>query len=192
MFFFLFRLKRRTASSECRSAPLDVFLSAVLEEDRKAVEAARFRAIQDQTLYSVDYRLVRPDGTVRFVVSNGELIFKNGGPVRMHGTVQDITDRKQLEEELRHAQKLQAIGRLAGGVAHDFNNLLTVILGQTSVVHKNLDEASPLRAKVAKVKHAGERAASITQQLLAFSRKQVLRPRVLNLNALAASSHQGR
>jgi PAS domain S-box-containing protein len=163
---------------------LDVFLSAVLEEDHKAVETARFRAIQDKTPYSVDYRLMRPDGTVRCVVSNGELIFENGGLVRMHGTVQDITDRKQLEEELRQAQKLQAIGRLAGGVAHDFNNLLTVILGQTNVVYRHLDEANPLRAKLAEVKYAGERAASVIQQLLAFSRKQVLQPRVLNLNAL--------
>lgn len=162
----------------------DVLRMVVSDEDCKAVKAAWFRSIQDQTPYSVDYRILRPDGRVRFVVSHGEPIVENGQPVRMLGTTQDITDRKQLEEELRQAQKLQAIGRLAGGVAHDFNNLLTVILGYTNLVYRKLDEESPLRTKLAEVKQAGERAASITQQLLAFSRKQVLQPKVLNLNAL--------
>lgn len=98
------------------------------------------------------------------------------------GISTDITERKQLEENLRHVQKLEAVGHLAGGVAHDFNNLLTVILGFADFLSRRMDTDHPWRASVLEIQKAAERAATLTQQLLAFSRKQMLVPVVLNLN----------
>ncbi len=96
----------------------------------------------------------------------------------------DVTERRQLEEQLRQAQKLEAIGRLAGGVAHDFNNALAAILGISGVVLEDLREDDPLRNDLEDIRSAGERAAGLTRQLLAFSRKQVSAPRPVDLNAV--------
>ena len=98
----------------------------------------------------------------------------------------DITEQKRLEEQLQVAQKMEAVGRLAGGVAHDFNNLLSVILNYTTFMLEELGEDDPLRQDVAEIRSAGERAAGLTRQLLAFSRKQVLEPQVLDLNETVA------
>jgi len=97
----------------------------------------------------------------------------------------DITDRIKLEEQVRHAQKMESIGRLAGGVAHDFNNLLTVMLGFTAQAKEGLSSHDPARADLTEVEEAGAKAASLTRQLLAFARRQVTEPRVLDLNAVA-------
>jgi PAS domain S-box-containing protein len=100
------------------------------------------------------------------------------------GIARDMTERKELENQLRQAQKMEAIGRLAGGVAHDFNNLLTVINGYSEMVIAQLTEQDPRRKQVEEIKKAGDRAASLTRQLLAFSRRQVLTPTVLDLNVV--------
>jgi len=96
--------------------------------------------------------------------------------------IRDTTERLALEERLRQSQKMEAVGRLAGGIAHDFNNLLTIILGYSQILADGLPAGSRLADSTAQIKSAGERAAGITRQLLAFSRKQVLSPRVINLN----------
>ena len=97
---------------------------------------------------------------------------------------QDVTERRQLEQQLRQAQKMEAIGQLAGGVAHDFNNLLTAILGYSDLLATEVGEQSPMLESIDEIRKAGERAASLTRQLLAFSRRQVLEPKVLDLNGL--------
>ena len=94
----------------------------------------------------------------------------------------DITDHKRLEEQLQQSQRLEAVGRLAGGIAHDFNNLLTAILGYCDLAETRLSRESPAQEDLNEIRSAGERAVALTQQLLAFSRKQVMNPRVLNLN----------
>ena len=104
----------------------------------------------------------------------------------MIGAMMDITQRKQLEEELRQAQKMEAVGRLAGGVAHDFNNLLTIITGRTHLVLGKLKADDPVRRSVEVIQKTADRAAGLTRQLLAFSRKQVLQRSVLDLNAMVA------
>jgi len=99
----------------------------------------------------------------------------------------DITQRKQLEQQLRQAQKMETIGKLAGGIAHDFNNLLTAIMGYSELVLVNMEPDSPHRENLEEIRLAGKRASSLTHQLLAFSRKQVLKPKILNLNQVVKS-----
>jgi two-component system cell cycle sensor histidine kinase/response regulator CckA len=111
------------------------------------------------------------------------------GDGKVIGTVtigRDITELKRLEAQLLQAQKMEAVGQLAGGVAHDFNNLLTVIMGNAALVFDSLAADDPTRRSIAEIQQASERAATLTRQLLAFSRKQVLQPRVANLNSLLA------
>jgi PAS domain S-box-containing protein len=105
----------------------------------------------------------------------------SGAPARV-AAVRDVSSRKKLEEELRHAQKMEAVGRLAGGIAHDFNNLLSVIIGGVELVALSLDAGSPAGKPLSDVRAAAEKAAELTRQLLAFGRKQVVAPRALDLN----------
>ncbi len=101
-------------------------------------------------------------------------------------TALDVTDRKQLEEQFRQAQKMEAVGRLAGGIAHDFNNLLMVIQGYGDLLAERLQTGDPLRRNAEQIQMAAQRATSLTQQLLAFSRKQMLAPKVLNIQTVVA------
>jgi PAS domain S-box-containing protein len=112
---------------------------------------------------------------------------EHGGRRARLAVLLDITGRLQLEEQLRQAQKMEAVGMLAGGVAHDFNNLLTIITGYSQLILNNLGLNDPNRHSVEQIMKAGERAAALTKQLLAFSRRQVLQPRVLDLNKLVTS-----
>ena len=105
--------------------------------------------------------------------------------------VQWVEHERAHQEQLRQLQKMEAVGRLAGGVAHDFNNMLTAIIGYSQLIQARLEAASPLRYEVGEIQKAGQRAASLTGQLLAFSRKQVLQPKVLNLNAVVAEMRTG-
>lgn len=109
---------------------------------------------------------------------------QDGAPAHLEFFAEDITERRVLERQLRMAQKMEAVGRLSGGVAHDFNNLLGVIIGYSQVIKKKMGKDNPLLEHVEEVEKAGQRAASLTKQLLAFSRQQVLTPAVLNLNAV--------
>lgn len=157
-----------------------------VSEVRQGIE----RALAGETTGSSEIEVLAKDGN-RFVLEVGsQIVWKEGKPVGIQGIARNITDRKQLEGQFLQAQKMEAIGRLAGGVAHDFNNLLNVILGYATLLLDKLD-ADDLRRRFAEqIKRSGERATILTRQLLAFSRKQVLQLRVLDLNRLVADMEQ--
>jgi PAS domain S-box-containing protein len=146
---------------------------------------------KQKTFTRLEVCLRRIDGRPVWVLAGASLIEdEQGKPASIEGTLIDITERKRLEEQLRQSAKMEAVGRLAGGVAHDFNNLLTAVLGYSDLLLERLPAASPLWRYAAEVKKAGERASSLTRQLLAFSRQQVLAPQVLNLNTVVADMHE--
>jgi PAS domain S-box-containing protein len=138
-----------------------------------------------QGLSFIDEELTvrRKDGTAITLHASGRASRDENGRLILETIVEDVSERRALERQLRQAQKMDAIGRLAGGVAHDFNNLLTVIAGYTDLTVEALGEQHPLRKELDEVKKATARATSLTRQLLAFSRQQVLEPRVMDINA---------
>ncbi|HEX7941981.1 MAG TPA: PAS domain S-box protein, partial [Gemmatimonadaceae bacterium] len=141
----------------------------------------------DAAAWSEEYRFRRSDGSYATVLDRGYLLRDEGGrAARMVGSMIDLTERKELEAQLRQAQKMEAVGQLAGGVAHDFNNLLTVIKVHAELALEELGVTHPLYGGLHEIHKAAARAATLTRQLLAFSRKQLLQPRVLDLNAVVA------
>jgi two-component system, cell cycle sensor histidine kinase and response regulator CckA len=130
-----------------------------------------------------EYR--RPDGKSLHAIENAVGVFDEGGDlIEIRGYVIDTTQRKQLEDQLRQSQKMEAVGQLAGGIAHDFNNILTVILGFSELLLASFEPDTPGRADVEEIQKAGKRASDLTRQLLAFSRRQVVQPVVLDVNVV--------
>ena len=129
----------------------------------------------------VTFRL--KSGEQRTGLESAELI-EVAGQRCIIAILQDVTEKRSLEGKLRQAQKMEAIGQLTGGIAHDFNNLLSVIIGYAEIIEQGLPPHADLQKECREIKKAGERAASLTRQLLAFSRQQVLRPRIVDLNAV--------
>jgi two-component system, cell cycle sensor histidine kinase and response regulator CckA len=137
--------------------------------------------------FFAEYRILWPDGTVRWLRGVGRVdLGEHGEPVRAVGISLDTTDRHTLEEQYLQAQKMEAIGRLAAGVAHDFNNLLTAILGYAELVRAGLPPDDSRRGDIEEIQKAGTSAMTLTQQLLAFSRKQIIEPTLLDLNLVVS------
>ena len=161
------------------------FLSMVHPEDRVRVSSLNEDAVERCGAFSMEFRVVAGDGTVRWrqtmarVLPNAE-----GRAERMIGVSRDVTERVVLEAQLRQAQKMEAVGQLAGGVAHDFNNLLTIITTGVTFARESLPPGTPAIEELAMVDEAAGRAARLTRQLLAFSRKQVLQPELADLNRI--------
>jgi PAS domain S-box-containing protein len=163
-------------------ASYEAFLDTVHPEDREAVDQAYADSLKNRTPYAIDHRLLFPDGRIKYVHEQGETCYAGDEPQRSIGTVQDVTKQKQLEEQLRQSQKMEAVGQLAGGVAHDFNNMLGVIMGHAELALRNATMDNNLRKNLEEILEAARRSTEITRQLLAFARKQTIEPRVLDLN----------
>jgi two-component system cell cycle sensor histidine kinase/response regulator CckA len=177
-------------------------------DDRPRALAACLDAITRCADHRLDYRVITKDGRTRWIRDVVRVTCEAGRAMRVYGVMIDVTPASEatpvrdepsrddgsragvvpessgLEGQLRQGQKMEAVGRLAGGIAHDFNNLLTVIIGYAELVLQQLAAGTPLHADVEEIRHAGTSAASLTRQLLAFSRKQILEPQILDLNTV--------
>jgi two-component system cell cycle sensor histidine kinase/response regulator CckA len=170
---------------------MEDWVACLLPEDAETTLAAMQANIEKGGGVS-EFRIRRrDDGEIHWLEARGQVIHQDGRPIRMIGINTDITERKRAEiemkalsEQFRHAQKMEAVGRLAGGMAHDFNNLLMVIRGYTEIIAERLPGEDPLHKHSEEVIKAADRASSLTRQLLAFSRKQVLSPVVFNAGDL--------
>ncbi len=154
------------------------------EDDRALVSEGLEQALRTGRYGPFEHRLVRDTGEVRWVAASGTVVRDHAGNwLRIVGSMQDITHRRVLEARLLEAQKLESIGRLAGGVAHDFNNMLTAILGNVHLA-ASASSLADAQSLLGEVREAAERSAALTAQLLAFARRQVIEPKVVDLNAL--------
>lgn len=162
------------------------FLELVHPDDRQGLMAAARRAVSKGVEYRFDHRIIRPDGETRLVSERACLERSGDGQLlRLVGTIQDVTEQRQLEQRLAQADRMEGIGRLAGGVAHDFNNLLTVINGYCDLLLEGSGRNESYLRPVREIRKAGTRAAELTNQLLAFGRRQVTQPRLVDLNTAA-------
>jgi two-component system cell cycle sensor histidine kinase/response regulator CckA len=171
-------------------ATSDGFLDLIHADDRREVEASFGRAIAGDRVCAVEFRVVWPDNSLHWIFGRAQASYDaDGVPLRLLGVAVDIDERRSLEDQLRQAQKMDAIGQLAGGVAHDFNNLLTAIKGYSGLLLRSLTpDDHERRSDIQEIVIAADRATSLTGQLLAFSRKQILQPTVLDLNDLVAGT----
>ncbi|MHC4385323.1 MAG: PAS domain S-box protein, partial [Planctomycetota bacterium] len=158
-------------------------------DDLEGVLGALSGAMEQKRGHELEYRMVAADGRTVWIRDTVSLVVENRRVAKLRGLMVDITEKKEAEEALRHSeeqlrqsQKMEAIGRLAGGIAHDFNNLLTAITGYSDLLLKGLGKGHRLEREATEISKAAQRAADLTGQLLAFSRQQVLQPKVLDLN----------
>ena len=152
------------------------------DSDQRAIEQIKITGVA----HPWEKEFLRKDGSRVAVLIGIATLVAAEGDIECVAFVVDVSERKKLEQQLRQGQKMEAVGRLSGGIAHDFNNLLMVIIGYGELLVERLGENDPLRKNAEEINKAGQRAASLTQQLLAFSRQQVLQPKILDLNSVVA------
>jgi len=155
----------------------------VPQEDHEVIEAAEAACLRGER-FQADYRIVKKDGSIIWVSDTAVVVSGSDSHPVMEGIIIDITERKVLENQLQQSRRMEAVGRLAGGIAHDFNNLLTIIKGYAELALQRSGISPELRTDVMQMESASERASALVRQLLAFSRKQVLQPKVIDLNAI--------
>jgi PAS domain S-box-containing protein len=160
----------------------EAFFELVHPDDRPMLAMAITRAIDDGAPYRNEFRIMAPAGKTRWIANLGQVYRDDvGRPLRMIGFVRDITDRKQAEEELRDAHRMEGIGQLAGGFAHHFNNLLAVIVGHVEMASE-MSGSEAIDADLQTIRQAAQRAALLTRQLLTFAGKQIVDFKIINLN----------
>lgn len=152
--------------------------------DREEVLAEMDRSAASGEGLNIEYRVLARDGRILWFRNQTALLDNNGSPHFAHGVMFDITRQKILEEQLRQMQKMEAVGQMAGGVAHNFNNVLTALIGHAELALDGLSKDHPVRFDLEGIKRSAQRAASLTHQLLTFTRHQVTQPELLNLNDL--------
>jgi PAS domain S-box-containing protein len=156
----------------------------VVPEDMETVHTMVASNLGGDANATYDLTIVTKQGRRLILEVSTHLVYRNGNPIAVQGIARDITERRRLEEQLLQSQKMEAVGRLAGGVAHDFNNLLTVIGAYSQMIGDSLPDDERLRSYAQEILWAAERAGTLTNRLLAFSRRQVVQPRLVDLNSL--------
>ena len=161
------------------------FIARVHPEDREFVSRSVRHALETGESLDYEFRILLPDGRVRWIADLGRVGRDlDGKPRYLTGVCLDVTDRHASEDRLRQSHRMESVGRLAGGVAHESNNQMSVVLGAASFILRRSDLPQAVRDDVEHIRKAAERTSAVTAQLLAFSRRQVLRPTVIDLNAL--------
>lgn len=167
----------------------DSFFARIHPEDRETIKIKTEESARNLSMYHVAFRFDHPVRGERWIETYAAPTREKDGSTLWHGIATDITEQRtseealrSSEEQLRQAQKLESIGILAGGMAHDFNNMLTAINGYSDLILRRIDADDPIRQNVEEIRKAGERSAELTRQLLAFSRRQILQPKTLDLN----------
>ena len=165
---------------------IDGWANLIHPDFRKEMFDYHESVVKEKKLFSYEYKIIRfNDGAERWVHGTGKLEFdEKGTPIRMHGAIQDITERKTAEEHFQQAQKMDSIGQLTGGIAHDFNNKLQVILGHADLALMKASPEDRLRRDLLEIQKAGRQSSDLTRQLLAFARKETIAPLNLDLNAV--------
>jgi two-component system cell cycle sensor histidine kinase/response regulator CckA len=175
-------------SSQSRYDAPGSFVDSVHSDDRDHV-LANYDQIFERAI-DIEYRIVMPDGRIKWIHDVACPVRDEAGTVvRAAGSATDITAQRLLEGQLAQSSKLESLGRLAGGIAHDFNNLLTIILSQATLIEEGIADAA-IRDELRKIKTAADRAAVLTKQLLAFARRQVYEPKLVDLNEVLATTEQ--
>ncbi|HOO45935.1 MAG TPA: PAS domain S-box protein, partial [Deltaproteobacteria bacterium] len=154
----------------------------IVPEDHPRMRAAYRKLLRSERLGFEEYTMRKKNGSTFPALVYATTMYQDGKPVGHRGFTVDVSERRNLEEQLLTAQKMESIGRLAGGVAHDFNNMLSVIIGNAEMAMANLDVSDPLHRTLQDILNAGNRSADLTRQLLAFARKQTIAPKVIDLN----------
>jgi two-component system, cell cycle sensor histidine kinase and response regulator CckA len=165
------------------------WMRLVHPDDHATVTEAEAIALARNT-FQAEYRVTRKDGTTVWISDTAAIVQGSENHPVMEGILVDISERKMMEMQSQQARRMEAVGRLAGGIAHDFNNLLTIIKGYTELARQRTEGQPALRHDIERIEDASERAAALVRQLLAFSRKQVLQPKNLDLNGVVRGLEQ--
>lgn len=162
----------------------------MIHEDDRAIVIKRTKGLisEEHVTHPIEHRIIHKDGPVRWVRNTMVPRYDESGRLSAYdGLITDITEHKKLEEQLRQSQKMEGIGQLAGGIAHDFNNVLNAVVGYAGLLQMKIDKSDPLRHFADEIAAAGQRGAALTHQILAFSRKQVLDMKPVDLNEIIRS-----
>ena len=167
------------------------WLDAIHPDDRQAASERWERSMAERQACSAEYRVVWPDGSIHWIMAVGRFVTDppSGSPGRFTGVVLDLTERRRTEAHLQESLRLEAVGRLAGGIAHDLNNMLAAILGFSDLLTQSLEPDDPRAADVEQITRAAARSAGLTRQLLAFARREMTQPRALDINSVIHHAH---
>jgi len=162
------------------------WLESLHPEDQAPVRAQWERAVRERSRFSAEYRVIWPDGGIHSIMSVGQCTTDPGTsePHHLTGVMLDLTERRRTEEHLQETLRMEAVGRLAGGIAHDLNNMLAAILGFSDLLERNLEPDDPRREDTRQISRAAERSAALTRQLLAFARRELIQPQFLDINTV--------
>ena len=169
---------------------IESFFNVAHPDDKERIQEAVRKHIEEDEPYDMEFRLQAKSGEYRWIRARGIVTHEDGVPARFSGSNRDITAERRLEELLRRAQRLESVGFLAGGIAHDFNNMLSAILGFGELALQRLDQPGQLKRAIEQMLAAANRSEALTNQLLAFSGRQVLAPRKVSLEELLTDVHR--